>query len=452
MGYALITDNLTKGRYTITLDFGDANRNQRAIQLGISILKLGTRLATAQISLASAQSLYDASKVALEAFIGAWSSSGAPIAPGTPAGKEHEQLLKAALFYGIQRQQAQSAVASLKLLITKQQKALTALLALPLIQSRQAWCIDLTENAAGYVSTAEIPGESNLVLIRPGAPAWKAGDGVLVAREVMGPNQAYFNAAILPGWQKYKPTFRAGTILELNKPENKASVQLNEHKSSAQRLPVDQKPTLTGVPVTYMTCHAEAFEVGDRVVVMFDDQDQSKPRVIGFVTDPKSCNWPCFFANGGYAYFGSKILSVFDALLSGTTTVRIKFVDGGVWLDMILQPGSTATQFIYYDPTPGPGVFNFTILQIQRVISAFNGYNDFIALAVSPFSPATTTRRVAEVAVYSNGRLVCNVAATDHGLVGSANYQSGLVKTSGGIALVGFSHPITPLTYTLTAQ
>ena len=183
----------------------------------------------------------------------------------------------------------QSTLAALQLQRTRQQRQLAALQALPLIQTRSAWCVDYTESASGAVATAEIPGESDLVLIKPGAPAWQPADGVLGARELLDANQAFFNVAILPGWQKYKPTFRRGTLTDINYDTNRANVSLALHASSAQRLNVDQQSTLANIPVTYMSCNANAFEVGDQVVVMFDNQNQSQPRVIGFVSNPKPC-------------------------------------------------------------------------------------------------------------------------------------------------------------------
>jgi hypothetical protein len=38
-----------------------------------------------------------------------------------------------------------------------------------------------------------------------------------------------------------------------------------------------------------MTCNADAFEVGDRVVVEFIGQDWENPRVVGFLDNPKRC-------------------------------------------------------------------------------------------------------------------------------------------------------------------
>lgn len=46
---------------------------------------------------------------------------------------------------------------------------------------------------------------------------------------------------------------------------------------------------LTEVPIEYMNCNAQPFMEGDDVVVRFDDQDWSKPKIIGFVEEPRQC-------------------------------------------------------------------------------------------------------------------------------------------------------------------
>ncbi|UOF79461.1 hypothetical protein [Caudoviricetes sp.] len=119
------------------------------------------------------------------------------------------------------------------------------------------------------------------------------GDGRYRARELCSPEQAYFNAAVFPGWQKFKPTYRWGTITYLDVDNNLANVTLGAANSTAQRLDVNQTPQLNGVSISYMTCNAEAFEVGDRVVIKFASQRWEEPTIIGFVDNPRQCQpWP----------------------------------------------------------------------------------------------------------------------------------------------------------------
>lgn len=156
-----------------------------------------------------------------------------------------------------------------------------------------AWCADLTEDLTGQVRTIEIPGEGTQhVLIAPGhadRAEYAEADGRLHARPGMSPVQCYLNAALLPGWQKFRPTHRVGAITSVDVEANTVSVLLDPATSSAQALQINRAERLSRVPVTYMTCNAAAFEVGDRCLVEFEGQDWESPRVIGFESNPKPC-------------------------------------------------------------------------------------------------------------------------------------------------------------------
>lgn len=124
---------------------------------------------------------------------------------------------------------------------------------------------------------------------RPASTSPNFGDGLMTAPQVMSPEQAFLTAAVMPGWQKWRPTYRTGTITALDVDADTASVSLDAAASSAQGLGINQTGSLSNVPVSYMTCNAKAFEVGDRCVVRFTAQDWSRPVVIGFVDNPKPC-------------------------------------------------------------------------------------------------------------------------------------------------------------------
>ena len=145
---------------------------------------------------------------------------------------------------------------------------------------------------------------------RPASDSPNYGDGRYRARELCSPEQAFFNAAIFPGWQKFKPTYRWGTITYLDPDNNLANVTLGPASSTASRLNTNQSPQLNGVPIRYMTCNAEAFEVGDNVVIGFgtmtevegeegstlawsSSQRWEEPVIIGFLDTPRRCRpWP----------------------------------------------------------------------------------------------------------------------------------------------------------------
>ena len=164
-----------------------------------------------------------------------------------------------------------------------------------------AWCADYSLELTGEVATAEVPGEPRAVLVRPGfeddAQWMPERDGQLVHRAGMQSHQVYFNAAILPGWQKWKPTYRLGEITALD--AGTADVLLDADTSSANEIPIDPPDgrQLSQVPIEYMDCDAIAFEVGDRVLVQFDSQDPEQAKVIGFESDPRPCQIACYGAD-----------------------------------------------------------------------------------------------------------------------------------------------------------
>jgi len=120
-----------------------------------------------------------------------------------------------------------------------------------------AWCADLTEGLTGEVGTIEIPGErSDGINIYPGygeAAAYDAErDGQLLPAVATSAAAAYFNRAIMPGWQKYKPTYRYGTIVadSLDFENETCSVCLDPAYSSQQNLDINQNQGYSQCEVT----------------------------------------------------------------------------------------------------------------------------------------------------------------------------------------------------------
>lgn len=156
-----------------------------------------------------------------------------------------------------------------------------------------AWCADYSTKITGSVGTIEVPNEKTNINIFP-AFAKKQGynasrDGQLSKTALMYPEAAYYNIAMLPGWQKWKPLYRYATITTLDKPVDKATIQLTDIVSSQQGLSINQTNSISNVSIEYMDCNAKAFSVGDSVLVKFEGQDWSSPKIIGFSEDPKPC-------------------------------------------------------------------------------------------------------------------------------------------------------------------
>ena len=164
-----------------------------------------------------------------------------------------------------------------------------------------AWCADYTEGLSGEVATVEVPAEADPSVLRPQIRPGYAGrasfsaarDGEMFHREGQASYQAYFNAAILPGVQRWHPQYRIGTITAIDYDADTCSLTIQGEDSSAQSLIIDPTDLVydkTDVPIVYMTCNSQPFEVGDRVLVEFQNRDWQQPRVIGFEDNPKPCS------------------------------------------------------------------------------------------------------------------------------------------------------------------
>jgi hypothetical protein len=293
MGKGTISSGGADGLYQVTLDYGQAARDARLANITADLAALVTKIADAQALLDAQQAIEDAQKIVVNAAIDAYISvSNTPEAPASALESVLKNYTDAAA--ELARMKGDTAALRIPLNVLKSEQAQlkkdqSTWTALVLTEAVSAWCADLTEDATGDVATIEIPGENALVLVAPAAPAPGPTDGLLTARDVQSPEQVFWNAVALPGWQKWKPTYRRGTITAIDYDADTASVTLFDDVSSAQGLPINQATALTAVPVEYMQCDAEAFDVGDVVVVKFVGMDWATPKVIGFCTNPKEC-------------------------------------------------------------------------------------------------------------------------------------------------------------------
>jgi predicted nucleic acid-binding Zn-ribbon protein len=168
-----------------------------------------------------------------------------------------------------------------------------------------AWCCDLTEGLSigRYVPTIEIGTDypeagSSFINIFPayedgnGLPTFSFNEhGELLPFISLSVADALRNFCAMPAIQKWAPGFRWGTLTAIDYESNVCTVSLPYLSSRIQSLSINQSGSLTNVPIEYMYCNAGAFEVGDEVVVEFQDHDWSKPKVIGFKKQPKPCGW-----------------------------------------------------------------------------------------------------------------------------------------------------------------
>lgn len=158
------------------------------------------------------------------------------------------------------------------------------------------WCVDVTEDMVGTVGTIEVPGERGSFVNLHSDNAYSAArDGQLEKAGAGKTAGVIWNLAMLPGWQKWKPTYRYATITALNISEieggtDYCDVTLEASLSTQQSLDVNQATTLSNVEIDYMDCNGAGFQVGDVVVVQFTSQNWNSPKVIGYKTEPKYCH------------------------------------------------------------------------------------------------------------------------------------------------------------------
>lgn len=357
MGFANIVSGGEKGEYVIKLDFGEGAKTARLAAIDESLADVAPKIVAAQTA-------YDAAKAkekpaqekeaaALDAYVQALQATQ----PGENVGQASQAVAAALQKYIAAHADLMAAIKTTAPLLSAlnlakefkaaAQKQRDYWAGLQLTETRPAWCADYTEDATGEVATIEVQGEDKTILIAPSAPAWSGADGVVWAREIQRHDQLFWNAAVLPGWQKWKPTYRTGVITALYA-DDTADVKLDDAQSSAQGLSINQTSTLKAVPVQYMDCNADAFEVDDKVVIKFDGQSWDAPKVIGFVANPKPCNpWQLAVAvtnstfNTASLRFSCKDGSLINDMVANAPTYTCDFsVGGSGWQPMTFYPVS----------------------------------------------------------------------------------------------------------------
>ena len=446
MGWGTITGGGTDGLYTLSLDYGSATRDAWLAGIDSWTAKANAEIAAAEAKITAAHERTELARAKLSDLIQLLADGGGTDGTASVMAQidiATAQFARAAAAEDAARILRDQWIVERKDLASKK----TALEAAVIRETRQAWCVDLTEDASGYVATIEVPGENQAVLIAPGGRQPTASDGQLAARELMSPEQAFWNAAVLPGWQKWKPTYRKGTITGLDVDANRANVTLDTATSSANSLQVNQASTLSGVPVAYMECDASAFVVGDRVVVAFDGQDWRSPKVIGFVDHPKPCMWVCL---GSFAATGLTVEcmrpGVIDGLRAGATLTA--WLNGSGPIDVPLAAGIGAAPGFHELHLPGgsggTGLLIQALFYEGSTISDSDGpaqpHGGAVLYVEPPWPPPTdTSRNVLELVAKVGGVKQLHVAFTDTGWGGTPTF--GTAKIKGCPIRLATSHP-----------
>lgn len=289
MGKGIIVNHIADGEYNVTIKIDDSFAQDTIIKLDDAILHYNSIILELQAKKSTAWTMYDSAKakfnIILNQYLAGTVTKEVVIAATADMNSKHRLY--------IEYERAWSSAVLKQEAMRKRKEYIENKLAENPESTIQAWCADLTEDLSGTVGTIEIPNErTNDIQIRPGyggeAVYDASRDGQL--QHVVSSTAAgvYYNYAMFPGWQKWKPTYRVGKITA--KPTtDTADVLLDDATSTAQNLDVNVSNTLSDVPIVYMDCDGEVFEIDDRIVVEFIDQDHTNPRIIGFETNPKPC-------------------------------------------------------------------------------------------------------------------------------------------------------------------
>jgi len=226
--------------------------------------------------------------------------------PETKGLPQPEKLSEAVRKFGIAAGKRNAASAEIARLIAEYAASIRRLDELSSIkaardaESISAWCADLSEEiAAGTaVDTFEPPGYrvGNALHIAPyrsDPRSWSAARiGKLRDAATMTDAAALYAFAIEPGHYRWKPLWRYGSITAIQSGADTCNLTLetvNARTADHETLSLNASSSLSAVPISYMDCHSAAFEVGDRVIVLYEGQDRAHPKVIGFADHPREC-------------------------------------------------------------------------------------------------------------------------------------------------------------------
>ncbi len=104
----------------------------------------------------------------------------------------------------------------------------------------EIWCADATDDlvTGAEVGTIEINQEAKKILVAPGGKT-STSNGKLEPGMANEGVATYLNWAVLPGVQRWRPTYRVGTIVEINYTANTCTVCMDDAHSSAQNLRIN---------------------------------------------------------------------------------------------------------------------------------------------------------------------------------------------------------------------
>lgn len=310
MGKARILQAHGEGRYTIEIIEARERAESAKQQAEARIQARTAEVNQLDSKIQAAQQAVDQAAIEQNAAIEQWQQE---VAEQGGSSVDLDAFARKLLEAAGKRDALRTEKRSKELRIAADQALVARINALPPLRQMQAWCADYTDDLSGDVATAEVPGEIGRVIIKPGfedANQWsKAADGAMQPALASTPAATFYNLAMLPGWQKWRPTYRTATITGID--GDTCSITLDAAASSQQGLSVNAQSDYSGVPILYMDCNGSAFEQGDRVLVGFAGNVEG-PTVVGFESEPKMCSVMDYITISGEVWSNPAIEFAFD--------------------------------------------------------------------------------------------------------------------------------------------
>ena len=307
MGRAVIAADLGGARYELDVDHDRAVADARLARLAAE--EATARAALPGLTAAHATSLatWQLAAAALEAALLARQA-----AAGTDPGAEEAAANRVAAVAQDERTAYAGLLQATSLLrratltadsLARQHARLIARLG-PATVAAQAWCVDYTPHLTGPVGTVDLARQSPRYgedyHVYPGGAAdtdsayVPSRDGRLVQVATLDPAAAFWNYAILPGLETWRPRYRVGRVTAVDATADTLDVELDASPVGHQHLEANQTPTLAAVPADYQGTGADNYQVGERVVVGFgvDPADPTggtrwtRPHVLGYWGGP----------------------------------------------------------------------------------------------------------------------------------------------------------------------
>ncbi len=288
MGKATIINHIAEAQYNVMINFDRARSDTEIARLETENTALAIRIAELAGEINTAALDVDNAKDVLRASITNFKSGLALQADVDTAMAWLQDSLN--LYQNLTQVRAISRLKK----VTNEKRIAWLNDMVPIDVAVTAWCADYTDGLSGAVGMIDIGRQAGTNIIRAGgANGDAAGYDVVVDGKYEGiasgtPAGVFFNLALKPAVEKWRPRYRTGVISALDLSADTAGVTLDPAVGE-QGIIINQTQVLVDVAVQYMTCNASAFTVGDHVIIEFIGMDWTTPQVVGFVDNPKVC-------------------------------------------------------------------------------------------------------------------------------------------------------------------